>query len=102
MGVNEAARHYKIPKTTLKRRLKNEVVSKKSMGRGSLLGTENEKEVENHIIKLQARGFNPSRDTIRTMAYKLAEKLKIKHNFNLEAEMTGYDWLSSCAIQNYL
>lgn len=100
MGVNAAAKAFGIPQSTLKRRLKSHNFSKGSMGKPSLLGTENEKKVVTHITKLQSRGFTPSRDSVRSMAYYLAESLKLKHNFNHELMKAGYDWLSSFLTRN--
>lgn len=100
LGINEAATFYNIPKTTLKRRLKNKKITKDGLGRGSLFGPENEKKIFIHISKLQASGFTPTRDNVKEMAYKLAEQLKIKHNFNHETKMAGYDWLNSLRRRN--
>lgn len=62
MGINEAARCFNIPKTTLKRRLKNNTFSKGPLGPSSILGQENERKMVFHIKKLQENGFTPSRD----------------------------------------
>lgn len=100
MGVNAAAKAFGIPPTTLKRRLKSNYFSKGSMGKPSLLGRENEKKIVAHIKKLQSRGFTPTRDSVRSMAYNLAETLKLKHNFNSETKQAGYDWLTSFLARN--
>lgn len=70
------------------------------MGKNSLLGIENEKKIVGHIKKLQSRGFTPTRDSVRSMAYYLAESLQLKHNFNHETKQAGYDWLSSFLVRN--
>lgn len=94
MGVNEAAREFGIPKTTLKRRLKSDNKSKTDrLGPPSCLGDEAENKLVNHILKLQKHGFAPDRDSVRKMAYELAEKLKVKHTFNSDKGKAGYDWL---------
>ncbi|XP_039278770.1 uncharacterized protein LOC120350253 [Nilaparvata lugens] len=100
MGVNAAATAFGVPKTTLKRRLKSQNFDKGSMGKSSLLGIENEKKIVGHIKKLQSRGFTPTRDSVRSMAYYLAENLKLKHNFSHEKKQAGYDWLSSFLARN--
>lgn len=100
MGVNAAAKAFGIPPTTLKRRLKSNYFSKGSMGKPSLLGRENEKKIVAHIKKLQSRGFTPTRDSVRSMAYNLAETLNLKHNFNSETKQAGYDWLTSFLARN--
>lgn len=63
------------------------------MGTSSLFGKENENKLVQHIQKLQSRGFCP-------IAYKFAEALQIKHNFNNEKEIAGYDWLNSFLRRN--
>ncbi|KAK9720734.1 Tc5 transposase DNA-binding domain [Popillia japonica] len=65
------------------------------MGPDSLLGEDAEKKMVIHINKLQARGFTPTRLQVRRMAFHLSERLKIQHKFDRQAELTGYDWLSS-------
>lgn len=100
MGVNEAAKEFGIPKTTLKRRLKSKNFSKGSMGKPTILGIENEKKMVAHIKKLQSRGFTPSRDSVRSMAYHLAVSLQLKHSFSNDSKQAGYDWLSSFLFRN--
>ncbi|XP_049790235.1 uncharacterized protein LOC126195653 [Schistocerca nitens] len=95
MGVNATAKTFGIPKTTLKRRLQSKNYSKGSMGLQPLLGIENERKVITHIKKLQERGVAPCRDSVRSMAFELAERLNIQHNFNKELKKTAYDWLHS-------
>lgn len=46
-----------------------------------------------HIKKLQKFGFSPTRDTVCTMAYDLAKKMGIKHQFNNKSGKAGYVWL---------
>lgn len=83
MGVNEAANSFGIPKTTLKRRLKNNNVNKTSrLGPDSTLGEEAEEKLCNHIRKLQKFGFSPTRREVREIAFKLAVRLGIRHRFN--------------------
>ncbi|GBM93361.1 hypothetical protein AVEN_159729-1 [Araneus ventricosus] len=94
MGVNQAAKTFSIPKTTLKRRIKTYNFTKGSLGSSSILGCGNENKSVAHINKLQNWGFTPCRDSVRSMAYELAGKLKISHTFNKEPKrlvMTGYN-----------
>lgn len=100
MGLREACRNYNIPPPTMRRRLKKNDLEKKSLGPTSVLGTENEKKIKLHIEKLQKYGFAPTRDCVRSMAFKLAEQLKIKNTFNKENKMAGYDWLKMFLKRN--
>ena len=92
---------FNIPKTTLKRILKKKNdFSKGQLGPSSVLGQENERKIVLHIKKLQDRGFTPSRDSVRSMAFQLAEQLNIKHTFCVESKKAGYDWLTSFLARN--
>jgi hypothetical protein len=83
MGVNEAAKAFSIPKSTLLRRMKTiNLVKKHRLGSDSLLGEIAEKKLATHIKKLQRSGFAPTREEVRVMAYNLAAKLGVKHNFD--------------------
>lgn len=85
MGVNEAAKRFEIPKTTLKRRLKKQDYEKnKRLGPDSSLGHNAEHKLVLHIKKLQKSGFAPTRDEVRCMAFKLAKQLEIPNKFNQE------------------
>lgn len=53
-----------------------------------------------HIKKLQDRGFAPCRDSVKYIAFELAEKLNITHTFNKESKQAGYDWLHSFQARN--
>ena len=100
LGVNEAARQFKVPCTTLRRRLKTENFSKKGLGPHSFFGEENERKIVVHIKKLQKNGFAPTRTIVREMAFRLAEQLGIPHKFNKQTEKAGFDWLRSFLERN--
>lgn len=94
MGVNEAAIHYNIPKSTFKRRIKTGNAAKSSrLGPDSTLGEAAERKLANHIKKLQTSGFAPTRDEVRIMAYKLAEAMNIQHKFN---KQQGKAFIDKC------
>lgn len=94
MGINLASKTFNIPSRTLRRRVQYNDSSKKPMGPTGTLGMANESKLVAHIKKLQNRGFAPTRDDLRTMAYEFAVKLKLNHRFNHEKEKAGYDWLN--------
>lgn len=94
MGTNRAAREYGIPKTTLINRIRNRNSTKSgNLGRLACLPHDAELKLVQHIVKLQKYGFSPDRESVRSMAFELAEKLQIKHPFNKAARKAGYDWL---------
>lgn len=94
MGVNEAAREFGIPKSTLKDRIrKSDITKHNRLGPASCLGDDEELKLVRHIKKLQSFGFAHGRESVRT--FQLAEQLKLKHQFNTENRKAGYDWLNS-------
>ena len=46
-----------------------------------------------HIKKLSRHGFSLTRNDVRSLAFNLAESLKIDHRFNREEGLAGWDWL---------
>lgn len=64
------------------------------------MGKANEKRLVAHIQRLSAAGFAPDRTTVRTLAYKFAEKLNIQHKFSAVKEMAGFAWLQSFLERN--
>lgn len=100
-GVNAAAKQFGIPKTTLKRRIKRKNFTVENrLGPSSSLGSEAEKKLAQHIIKLQRNGFCPTRTEVCASAFQLAETLKIPHKFNKGTRLAGMDWLRSFLRRN--
>lgn len=100
MGVREATRNFRVPYTTLRRRLRNNSSEKPRLGPSSTLGPENEAKLVTHIKKLQKFGFSPTRTIVRSMAFELAEKLNLPHKFNVQKRLAGYPWLESFLRRN--
>ncbi|XP_072399497.1 uncharacterized protein [Diabrotica undecimpunctata] len=100
MGVNEASRHFQIPGATLRRRRKSRDFRKRELGPTSTLGINNQIKLVNHITKLQQHVCAPTRTMVRSMAFELAEKLKLKHKFNKDSRKAGYPWLESFLRRN--
>lgn len=92
MSVYKASKTFDIPEKTLRRRILKNNSDKEGLGRKGVLGKEIEKKLAVHIKKLQAAAFCPTVTEVRILAYKLAERYSLKHNFNEEKQMAGYDW----------
>lgn len=92
-SIRSAAKANNIPEKTLRNRIKTNNLIKGRLGQPPRLGIEAENKLEDHIRKLQKSGFAPTRKQLRRIAFNLAEKMKIKHNFNSEKEEAGVDWL---------
>ena len=69
------------------------------MGRKSVFTADQEEILTNHIIKLQCTCPLNSQK-VRKLAFNLAEKLQLDHNFNREKQEAGHDWLSSFLKRN--
>ena len=73
---------------------------KMSLGPQGTLGPDNEKRLVAHIQRLEKAGFAPDRTTVRRLAFEFTESMGIKHRFNKESGMAGYDWLNSFLNRN--
>ena len=97
LGLREAARVYSLPTTTLKRRLDggNKIAtgSTKKDGRPTVLPDQLEEELAKHILTMEERLFGFTRQAVRKLAFQLAEKNNIHHDFNKTNGMAGKDWL---------
>lgn len=96
MGFNECCRQYGIPKPTFNRHLRGSNVSAnediKIIGRQSILPIDVENELVNHILKLESLMFGLTINDVRRLAFQIAEKNNIPHNFNKETQMAGKKW----------
>ena len=99
MRVTHASAIYGIPRRTIVRRLKDKKASAPKLGRKSVFTAEQEEILTNHIIKLQCTCPLNSQK-VRKLAFNLAEKLQLDHNFNREKQEAGHDWLSSFLKRN--
>ncbi|KAI4469669.1 hypothetical protein MML48_1g12307 [Holotrichia oblita] len=97
MSINAASKHFGIPSRTLRRRMLKKDSIKRGLEKVSVLGYDVEKELVLHIKKLEKLGFPCTRTDVRKLAFQLAQKLNIKHNFDVVSEMGGKQWL-----QNFL
>ncbi|KAJ8884790.1 hypothetical protein PR048_010986 [Dryococelus australis] len=53
-----------------------------------------------HIKTFQKHGHVPTRNSVRSIAFHLAERLNLDHIFDRENQMAGYDWLKSFLSRN--
>ncbi|KAG8325326.1 hypothetical protein J6590_070629 [Homalodisca vitripennis] len=75
MGLHECCRQYGVPKPTLLRHLKGTNVKAneetKAFGRGSVLPPTVEKELVDHILKLETLMFGLTINDVRRLAYQI-------------------------------
>lgn len=91
---------YKIPRTTLRDRLKSQNTSNPRMGRPSVFTEEEEAVLTKHILELAKTFYGITITDLRRIAYDVAEELKMKHNFNRETKMAGEDWVAGFRRRN--
>lgn len=105
MGWLMASKHFQVPQATLRRRAmnKNKIAlgTKKHLGRHeTTLNEDLEKALVQHILALEARFFGLTSKDVRILAYELAIKMKLKHQFNNEKKIAGKGWLRSFRLRN--
>lgn len=97
MGWLKASKTFNVPRNTLRRRVagNNKVLKGSSVGflGGSLplFRSEIESEMVEHVKTLEARFFGLTPTDLRKLAYQLATKLNLKHRFNQDTKMAGWD-----------
>lgn len=66
MPIRRAAREYNIPEGTLRGRLATDNFKKGRLGQPSYLDEDAERKLVEHVRKLQASGFAPTRRNFKT------------------------------------
>ena len=61
----------------------------------TVFSLEQERDMVNYILHMEERLFGLTSYDVRRLAYQLAEKLKLCHNFNHEKCMAGKDWFQA-------
>lgn len=98
MGYLKASKTFGVPKTTLIRlcQQKNkplEEVTNLKLGRKAIFPDKFETDLVEYVLAMEASGFGLTRRDIMKLAYQLAEKNKLKHNFSNHKQSAGKTWL---------
>ena len=97
-GLNAAARAFSIPKATLRRHLvgsnKSACGGVKHLGRNTDLPPELEEELSKHILDMEAMFYGFNTQSVRKLAFQLAEINRIEHRFSKEKQTAGKEWLA--------
>lgn len=95
-GLNQCSRDYNINKSTLLRHIRNTNTNargtKRAMGRNPTFNNEIEILLVDHILQFSECLFGLSIRDVRCLAYDLAKKNKIPHQFSTEKKMAGKKW----------
>lgn len=105
MSLREASQVFQIPKSTLARRVleKNKLVSgaMKHLGRHvQTLNDAFEAELVKYVKDMESRYFGITCTELRKIAYQLAERNNVIHQFNREKETAGKKWLRNFLSRN--
>lgn len=105
MGWLKASKNYNVPQATLRRRFQNQNVrimgTKKGLGRyGPTFSNELEREMVDHIKRLETCMFGLTTSEVRALAFQFAEKNHIQHRFNTDRKRAGWDWLIGFRARN--
>lgn len=106
-GYLKASKQFNVPKSTLERRFKAK--NKYATGSLKILGGRKttfplqlERQLVEYVKNMETMLFGLTSRSIRSLAYQLAVKNKLKHYFNSGNEMAGWDWLRSFLKRNKL
>ena len=95
LGIRDAARHFKVPKSTLHRLSSKpdslgEIVASTSLGRNSILPPQLEEELVVYLLQMEKTFYGLTRNDVRKIAFELAERNNIEHPFT--DGMAGRAW----------
>jgi hypothetical protein len=94
LSIHALARTWQVPFSTLRDRLVGKTKSiESSSGVKPVFDSQTEKNLATYIKNMAKRGFGLDRKKLRKLAYDYAERNNIKHRFNRNSGMAGYDWL---------
>ena len=99
MGLLKASKQFHVPRTTLARHLKgtNKFAKAgiKHSGRKADLPELLEKELVDHILKLESRFYGLRPIDLQKLAFEIAQANNLHTRFNKEKKVAGKEWLQS-------
>lgn len=102
MGWMLASNTFKVPKTTLRRRVTKNKGNKKGYlgGFKVTFSPDLEAELASHVLELETRFFGMTRNELRKLVFELAQKHNLPHRFNKEKGMAGKKWFRGFLVRN--
>jgi len=99
---SQAAKEFDVPRGTLQRHLAGRVrnVGKKCVGKAPTFSTEMELELTKRCLECEERFFGLSIKDVRKLAFEIADKMGIKHKFNMEKRLAGKKWFYAFMKRN--
>lgn len=100
-GLNESSRVYGVPKATIKRYADNtDPDNIKTLGRPAIFCNDMERILSEHILHLEECFFGLTIREVRKLAFDVAEKYDLPHNFNRDTKMAGKKWFYAFMKRN--
>ena len=100
LSIRSSAKKHGIPESTLRRKIKKKDVSPSHFGRKSYFSPEQEKLLSKYLVNMSNMFYGLTGLKFRRVAFELAEKLEVKHNFNKANKVAGKDWLKGFFKRN--
>ncbi|CAK8674357.1 unnamed protein product [Clavelina lepadiformis] len=103
LSIRQAAEQHGVPKSTLERHWKGRVVHPGKVNLGKYkqaLNSDLEEELVEHVKKMQEMFFGLTGETLRALAFQLANANGIPVPFNINNQKAGKDWLS-CFLKRH-
>ena len=97
--MRAASASHGVPRTSIYRRLKQNNFASPKLGRNSVFSPKQEKFLTDYILNA-SKTFPMNSTLFRRLAFELAEKLNLDHNFNREIRLAGKDWLTAFVKRN--
>lgn len=84
MKVRKASKRFEVPFSTLRRRLKQNVLSAPVLGKLPVFTEDQERTLATNLKLMAKICFGLTMGQVRSAAFQFAEASNIKHNFNKE------------------
>lgn len=99
-SIRASAAIYKIPESSLRRRMKTNKLSTPVMGISTTFTPSQEQLFADYLTNLSNTFFGLTATQCRRIAYEIAEKLKLNHKFNANKRLAGKEWLQGFLKRN--
>ena len=100
-SVREASATFGVPKSTLDRHKNKKVLVPGCLGRHQpTLDADFESQLVDYCMQMQNRLFGMTLKDLRSMAYQIAERNNVEHNFRRQKKMAGRDWAAGFLRRN--
>jgi hypothetical protein len=100
MGYYKASKQFNVPQTTLERHVRKKVedpnyeINKKGGSKFQcVFSKEQEEELVDYLLGMESRLFGLNMKDLRSLAFQLANRNNLSHQFNSDNNLAGKDWV---------